>query len=161
MVARWKVKKRGEGAGVVGVAGGEVRRRMAQEKGVGGFRKSRWNPWRRGRRGEEEKLWREEKDSGVEKKRSRVREIRALLVNFSGELLNFVAKLKKLWDELGYYNDGACTCGVNNKRRKLMQFLMGLNESYNAIRGQLLLMNPLPDVSQAYSSIIKKKSNEI
>jgi len=36
-----------------------------------------------------------------------------------------------------------------------MQFLMGLNHSYSAIRGQLLLMNPLPDVTQAYSSIIQ------
>jgi hypothetical protein len=28
----------------------------------------------------------------------------------------------------------------------LMQFLMGLNESYKAIRGQILLLNPLPDI---------------
>ena len=38
-----------------------------------------------------------------------------------------------------------------------MQFLMGLNESYNAIRGQILLMNPLPDVAKAYSSIIQEE----
>ncbi|KAG6508165.1 hypothetical protein ZIOFF_033535 [Zingiber officinale] len=42
-------------------------------------------------------------------------------------------------------------------KRKLMQFLMGLNESYNDIRGQLLLMNLFPDVSQAYSSIIQEE----
>lgn len=69
----------------------------------------------------------------------------------------YYTKLKKLWDELGSYNDAVCTCGANNKRRKMMQFLMGLNESYSAIRGQLLLMNPLPDVSQAYSSIIQEE----
>jgi hypothetical protein len=38
-----------------------------------------------------------------------------------------------------------------------MQFLMGLNESYKAIRGQILLMNPLPDVRQAYSSIVQEE----
>jgi hypothetical protein len=38
-----------------------------------------------------------------------------------------------------------------------MQFLMGLNESYSAIRGQILLMNPLPDVSKAYSSIVQEE----
>ncbi|KHN10104.1 hypothetical protein glysoja_034346, partial [Glycine soja] len=65
----------------------------------------------------------------------------------------YYTKLKKLWDELGSYNDVICTCGANNKRHKLMQFLMGLNESYSVVRGQLLLMNPLPDVSHAYSSI--------
>ncbi|KAL6315910.1 hypothetical protein AAG906_013257 [Vitis piasezkii] len=44
-----------------------------------------------------------------------------------------------------------------HKRRRLMQFLMGLNESYNAIRGQILLMNPLPDVAKAYSSIVQEE----
>ena len=38
-----------------------------------------------------------------------------------------------------------------------MQFLMGLNESYSAIRGQILLMNPLPDVAKAYSSIVQEE----
>ncbi|RVW14961.1 Retrovirus-related Pol polyprotein from transposon TNT 1-94 [Vitis vinifera] len=45
----------------------------------------------------------------------------------------------------------------DHKRRRLMQFLMGLNESYNAIRGQILLMNPLPDVAKAYSSIVQEE----
>ncbi|RVW37291.1 hypothetical protein CK203_088200 [Vitis vinifera] len=45
----------------------------------------------------------------------------------------------------------------NHKRRRLMQFLMRLNESYNAIRGQILLMNPLPDVAKAYSSIVQEE----
>ncbi|RVX20566.1 Retrovirus-related Pol polyprotein from transposon RE1 [Vitis vinifera] len=66
-------------------------------------------------------------------------------------------RLKKLWDELGSYNDTVCSCGADHKRRRLMQFLMGLNESYNAIRGQILLMNPLPDVAKAYSSIVQEE----
>ncbi|RVW67415.1 Retrovirus-related Pol polyprotein from transposon TNT 1-94 [Vitis vinifera] len=66
-------------------------------------------------------------------------------------------RLKKLWDELGSYNDTVCSCGADHKRRRLMQFLMGLNESYNAIRGQILLMNPLPDVAKAYFSIVQEE----
>ena len=50
-----------------------------------------------------------------------------------------------------------CTCGADNKRRKLVQFLMGLNNSYSTIRGQHLLMNPLSDGTQAYSSIIQEE----
>nr|KYP76552.1 Retrovirus-related Pol polyprotein from transposon TNT 1-94 [Cajanus cajan] len=69
----------------------------------------------------------------------------------------YYTKFKKLWDELGSYNDAVCTCGANNKRRKLMQFLMGLDESYSVVRGQLLLMIHLLDVSQAYSSIIQEE----
>lgn len=38
-----------------------------------------------------------------------------------------------------------------------MQFLIGLNESYSAIRGQILLMNQLPDVAKAYSSIVQEE----
>ncbi|RVX01388.1 Retrovirus-related Pol polyprotein from transposon TNT 1-94 [Vitis vinifera] len=69
----------------------------------------------------------------------------------------YYTRLKRLWDELGSYNDTVCSCGADHKRRRLMQFLMGLNESYNAIRGQILLMNPLPDVAKAYSSIVQEE----
>lgn len=43
-----------------------------------------------------------------------------------------------------------------------MQFLMGLNDSYNTVRGQILLMNPLPSVCKAYSLITQEeKQREI
>lgn len=38
-----------------------------------------------------------------------------------------------------------------------MQFLMGLNESFNAVRGQILLMQPLPSVRKAYSLISQEE----
>jgi len=69
----------------------------------------------------------------------------------------YYTKLKGLWDELGSYSSTVCSCGADHKRRQLMQFLMGLNDSYKAIRGQILLLNPLPDVRQAYSSIIQEE----
>jgi len=56
-------------------------------------------------------------------------------------------KLKKLWDELGSYSNTTYSCGADNKRRKFMQFLIGFNDSYSVIRGQLLLMNSLSDVT--------------
>ena len=46
----------------------------------------------------------------------------------------YYTKLKGLWDELGSYNGTVCSCGVDHKRRQLLQFLMGLNDSYKAIR---------------------------
>ena len=42
-----------------------------------------------------------------------------------------------------------------------MQFLMGLNESYNAIRGKILLMNPLPSVRQAYSFVCQEEKQRL
>ncbi|KAM1033353.1 hypothetical protein TB2_036345 [Malus domestica] len=66
----------------------------------------------------------------------------------------YFTRLKGLWDELASYNDH-CTCssGTKNDRQQLMQFLMGLNESFSAVRDQILLMNPLPTVRQACSSV--------
>jgi hypothetical protein len=42
-----------------------------------------------------------------------------------------------------------------------MQFLMGLNDSYSAIRGQILLINPLPSVRQAYSSVSPEEKQRL
>ena len=42
-----------------------------------------------------------------------------------------------------------------------MQFLMGLNESYNAIRGKILLMNTLPSVRQAYSFMCQEEKQRL
>ena len=42
-----------------------------------------------------------------------------------------------------------------------MQFLMHLNEEYEAIRGKILLLDPLPTVNKAYSMIqrVEKQRN--
>lgn len=42
-----------------------------------------------------------------------------------------------------------------------MQFLMGLNETYSTIRGQILLMNPLPSMRQAYSSVSQEEKQRL
>uniref|UniRef100_A0A7C8YQ79 Retrotransposon Copia-like N-terminal domain-containing protein n=1 Tax=Opuntia streptacantha TaxID=393608 RepID=A0A7C8YQ79_OPUST len=78
----------------------------------------------------------------------------------------YYTKLKKLWDELADLSESpVCTCTHNascnalkrnlelDQRRKLMQFLMHLNDSYDGIRGQILLLDPLPPVNKAYSMI--------
>ncbi|RVW76462.1 hypothetical protein CK203_056873 [Vitis vinifera] len=69
----------------------------------------------------------------------------------------YYTKLKGLWDELASYN--AAAHGAQQDQQKLMQFLMGLNESYSAIRGQILLMNPLLLSAKHTPLSLKKKSN--
>ncbi|XP_075507313.1 uncharacterized protein LOC142544123 [Primulina tabacum] len=63
----------------------------------------------------------------------------------------YFCKLKQLWDE--YYSLvvlPSCECAAarqyvdHEQRQKLLQFLMGLNESYSHIRSQILMMSPLP-----------------
>ncbi|GAB4856619.1 hypothetical protein Ancab_040496 [Ancistrocladus abbreviatus] len=76
----------------------------------------------------------------------------------------YFTHMKRLWDE---YNSmvsiPSCTCGSSvaqdkiHQTQQLMQFLMGLNEAYTAVRGNLLLMKPLPTVSQAYSLLLEEE----
>ena len=37
----------------------------------------------------------------------------------------------------------------------MMQFLMGLNDTYNVVRSNILMITPLPNVRQAYSLVIQ------
>jgi hypothetical protein len=71
----------------------------------------------------------------------------------------YYTKLKGLWDELASYSDASY--GAQQDQQKLMQFLMGLNEFYSAIRGQILLMNPLPSIRQAYSSVSQEEKQRL
>ncbi|GKC32466.1 cysteine-rich receptor-like protein kinase 8, partial [Tanacetum coccineum] len=43
--------------------------------------------------------------------------------------------------------------GEREQRKRLIQFLMGLDECYTNIRGQILLMQPLPTAAKAYSML--------
>ncbi|XP_028953597.1 uncharacterized protein [Malus domestica] len=65
----------------------------------------------------------------------------------------YFTKLKGLWDEMDSYQTlTPCSCGVvqsNNEqveRTKVLQILMGLDDSYSLIRGQILLIQPLPSI---------------
>lgn len=45
----------------------------------------------------------------------------------------------------------------NDQNHRLMQFLMGFHESYTGIWGNILMMSPLPSISQAYSLLIQEE----
>ncbi|XP_048446320.1 uncharacterized protein LOC125480094 [Pyrus x bretschneideri] len=74
----------------------------------------------------------------------------------------YYTKLKSFWDD----RDALCyfpTCAYGaakelmqfQQSQKTIKFLMGLNEPYAAVRGQILLMDPFPAVNKAFSLIIK------
>ncbi|XP_071739759.1 uncharacterized protein [Rutidosis leptorrhynchoides] len=73
-------------------------------------------------------------------------------------------KLKGLYDETDaleaqYICSYICTCengrlnGEREQRKRLIQFLMGIEESYSKTRGQILLMQPVPSIAKAYGMI--------
>jgi hypothetical protein len=47
------------------------------------------------------------------------------------------------------------------QNQKTMKFLMGLNESYASVPGQILLMDPLPAVNKAYSLVLQDEKQWI
>ncbi|XP_074328420.1 uncharacterized protein LOC141666330 [Apium graveolens] len=89
-------------------------------------------------------------------------EIRQGSENISG----YYTKMKMLWHQLDSLDPlpicgcTNCTCEINKKLvksqedRRLMEFLMKLNEGFEIIRGNILLMSPLPSISQAYRLLL-------
>lgn len=63
----------------------------------------------------------------------------------------YYSKLWQLWDEFGsLVTLPSCSCDSalkyveHDQLHKLLQFLMGLNESYIYVKSQILMMSPLP-----------------
>lgn len=73
----------------------------------------------------------------------------------------YYTKLKVLWEELSNYNlhckCGHCVCGGAKEIEQTMSFLMGLNESYSQIRGQILLMDPIPNVNRIFALVVQEE----
>lgn len=74
----------------------------------------------------------------------------------------YFTKLKTTWDE--YYsmvNIPTCSCGSGSAFMKLLQeqqvmkFLMGLNDNYTSARGNILMIQPIPTLNQAYRLILQ------
>ncbi|GJW43204.1 cysteine-rich receptor-like protein kinase 8 [Tanacetum coccineum] len=93
-----------------------------------------------------------------------------------GNNLNFINSASKLWLELQEHYaqiDGhriyqlsndivqlkqensfvEVINGERNQRKRSIQFLMGLDECFSNIRGQILLMQPLPTAAKAYTMV--------
>ncbi|XP_019264489.1 PREDICTED: uncharacterized protein LOC109242112 [Nicotiana attenuata] len=95
------------------------------------------------------------------------------LVQGNSDVAGYYTKLKKIWDEQDTLNTRVvcscdCSCGGKEKTLKslqdgrLIQFLMGLNDTYGGVKSSILMMSPLPNVNQAYSLLIQdEKQREI
>lgn len=84
-------------------------------------------------------------------------------------LAQYYTKLKKSWDELNCLTPvPECSCGSAKTMADvldatiLIQFLMGLNDAYDSVRAQILLMEPLPSANKAYSMVLRvEKQREV
>ncbi|XP_074336341.1 uncharacterized protein LOC141673489 [Apium graveolens] len=84
-------------------------------------------------------------------------------------VVDYFTKLKMLWDDIDALClipvcSCGCTCGASQKLSKfqqdqrMIQFLMGLNDSFTAIRGYILMRSPLPSIGRAYSFFLQEET---
>ncbi|XP_060968360.1 retrovirus-related Pol polyprotein from transposon RE1 [Cannabis sativa] len=87
-----------------------------------------------------------------------------MLSQGSLDVTAYFTRRKALWDLIQQYRPiPACNCGAMKivqeyqEEDKVMEFLIGLNESYGAVRSQILMQDPLPAVNKAYASVIQEE----
>lgn len=62
----------------------------------------------------------------------------------------------------------SCVCIYKGKQKlkkslqdeRLIKFLMGLNDTYSQARGNILMINPLPNINLAYSLILQDEHHQ-
>ena len=76
----------------------------------------------------------------------------------------YFTKLKALWEEMSAHRPSStCVCGGlrpvldHLQQEHVLQFLMGLNDDFAAVRGQILLMEPLPPINKVYSLVTQEE----
>lgn len=79
-------------------------------------------------------------------------------------IADYFSKLRDLWDEYDALMPcPSCPCpesrkfGEHCEYQRLLQFLMGLNESYSPPRSQILMMSPIPTLNKAYALLMDQE----
>ena len=113
-------------------------------------------------------LWKELEDTYDQTNGEKLYQIQKEINDLTQGVLDitvYYTRMKKLWEELNTLNvknhcSCVCVCGAKDsifkaeQDRRLIHFLMGLNEVYTVIRGNILMMNPLPSMGHAFSLLI-------
>lgn len=83
---------------------------------------------------------------------------------------SYFTKMRVLWDELCNFrlipscaSESGCCCDTTKAVLQYREndcvicFLQGLNDSYDAVKSHILLMEPLPPLSKVYSMIVQQE----
>ncbi|XP_016439476.2 uncharacterized protein LOC107765351 [Nicotiana tabacum] len=123
--------------------------------------------------GDAKKLWQELEDRYDQTNGANLYQLQKEINDLSQGALDITrhyTEIKRLWEKLNNLNAYAqcncqCTCGAKanmhkvEHNRRLIQFLMGLNEVYTVVRGNIPMMNPLPSISQAFTILIQEEKH--
>ncbi|OIT26309.1 hypothetical protein A4A49_64522, partial [Nicotiana attenuata] len=81
---------------------------------------------------------------------------------------SYYSKMEDCWDELdvlaplpSYDCEESLPYVVHLRSQRLLQFLMGLNESYSNLRSNLLARRPIVSVNEAYATVSQEESQRL
>ncbi|KAF5469590.1 hypothetical protein F2P56_013652 [Juglans regia] len=116
-------------------------------------------------------IWNELKDRFTQQNGHRIFQLKKALSGLQQDTDSvsiYFGKLKTLGDELGIYEPMPdCTRGklavllVRYQRDCIIQFLMGLNDSFQVTRDQIMLMDPLPPLNKIFSMIQQQEMQHL
>lgn len=79
-------------------------------------------------------------------------------------VIDYFTRLQTLWDKFtSLQTIHVCECKASetleahNNKQIVIRFLMGLNDGYENIKDQILLLEPLPNIDRVYSMVLKAK----
>uniref|UniRef100_A0A803Q579 peroxidase n=1 Tax=Cannabis sativa TaxID=3483 RepID=A0A803Q579_CANSA len=114
-------------------------------------------------------IWAELHERFNEKNAPRIFEAKKTMQSLtqgSNTVTTYYTRLKALWDQIREYRPPpVCSCGAMKviqeyqEEDRLLEFLVGLNDSYSLVRSQILMRDPLPSVNKAYAAVIQSKYN--
>ncbi|GMI72154.1 hypothetical protein HRI_000884700 [Hibiscus trionum] len=119
-------------------------------------------------------IWKDLEDRFQQHNGPRMFQLRKKLIDLaqgSMPVSTYYTQHKIIWDELCSVKPvctcSNCTCSGVQKmideqgKEQVLQFLMGLNDSFSHIRGQILLMDPLPSITKVFSLVIQEENQRI
>ncbi|XP_070036271.1 uncharacterized protein [Nicotiana tomentosiformis] len=87
----------------------------------------------------------------------------AIVTQGASSIATYFSKLRQLWDEFDALTPSPYDFPRSHdyvefmKRQKLLQFLIGLNESNEYAHSQILMMIHIPNVNKAYSMLTERE----
>jgi len=118
-------------------------------------------------------MWNDLKDRFMRGDRIRVAQLQVEIANLKQgikKITEFFTYFIGLWEELGQYRPmPQCTCPIpcsclamrNNKafraEDRIIKFLVGLDEDYQGVTSQVLLMDHLPQINRVFSMLMQQE----
>jgi len=112
-------------------------------------------------------MWEELVERFGQSNKAKLFQVKKELASISQEdadIATYYTRAKRVWDAFVAVDDmPRCTCGINTalgkytQEQNMINFLMGLNDSYTSVRGSLLMMSPLPSLGQTYSLLVQEE----